>query len=103
MFYKQTQQGFELNKLKVKSFFISFFHESFKKAGTGFVLLLQSRNTIVRLMTTYLHRPIEILYFLRKMPKMLPWNIENANIFRSYVKQISHAKEIVESLLGFFL
>ena len=35
-----------------------------REAGTSFVLLCQSRNTNGRLMKTYLHRPIEIFYFL---------------------------------------
>ena len=46
------------------SFFVSFlklfklFHKVSKKAGTRFILF-QSRNTIGRLMKSFLHRPIE--------------------------------------------
>ena len=45
--------------------FVSFFNKSSKKeAGISFILLPQSRNTIGRLMKTYLYKPIKILYFL---------------------------------------
>ena len=53
-----------------KRFFVSFFIslQKFvsltKEAGTGFLLLFQSRNTIGILMKTYLHRLIEILPFV---------------------------------------
>ena len=58
-----------LNKLKVIGFFFFFwnFKSSLQKAsnaGTRFALLFQSRNKIGRLMKTYSHKPIEILYFL---------------------------------------
>ena len=32
--------------------------------STNFILLLESRDTIGRLMKTYLHRPVKFLYFL---------------------------------------
>ena len=53
-----------LNKLNLKLFKL-FFINFLKKAGTSFVLLFQSRNTIGSLlMKTCLRKPIENLYFL---------------------------------------
>ena len=44
-------------------FYKVFFIKALKKAGTSFVLLFQSKNTIGRLTKTCLYKPVEISYF----------------------------------------
>ena len=40
------------------------FKDSQKKDGVNFVLLCQSRNMVWQFEKAYLHRPIEVIYFL---------------------------------------
>ena len=64
-FYRQSNISINLYKF--------FSLGSKKEVGTSFILLFKSRNTIGRLIKTYLHRPMRILYFL------LAWNFKNVS------------------------